>query len=278
MATLTTSPKTKTANLPENSVLHPIVGDRVIQGEGTSLAAWQAWQPLFELPRLQVATAFLPGQRVCVFAPHPDDEILGCGGLLQQLADNGNPILLVSVTNGTQSHPNSRLYSSEDLDQIRPRETQQALHNLGIADKVAHCALELPDGAVYANQDVFFDKLRQFIRPDDSLVTVFEQDGHPDHEATGQVVSRFAAQHGLMCYQVLIWAWHWASPADPRIDWQRAVRLDLSESQKAKKRLALDCFTSQITPDPTTGQSAVLPAYAIERVMGVGELYLENKV
>lgn len=267
---------TEKTNLPDDIPLHPIVGDRVIYGEGTSLAAWQAWQPLFDLPKIDIKTDFPPTQRVCIFAPHPDDEILGCGGLLQALAKNGNPIVLVSVTNGTQSHPNSKLYSNEDLNLIRPQETQNALQVLGIADKVTHIALDLPDGAVYDNQATFFKQLTQLIQPDDTLVTVFEHDGHPDHEATGQVVSRYAVQHGLTCYQVLIWAWHWASPADHCIDWQRAARLELTDIQKTKKHLALDCFTSQILPDPSTGQPAVLPAYAIERVMGVGEVFLKN--
>lgn len=270
MATVNKSPK-----IPNDIALHPIVGDRVIYGEGTSLAIWQAWQPLFDLPKLNVANEFPPDQRVCLFAPHPDDEILGCGGLLQTLADNGNAILLVSVTNGTQSHPHSTLYSHEDLEQIRPQETQNALKTLGIANHFSHISLELPDGAVYDNQEEFFAKLSNFIQPNDRLVTVFEHDGHPDHEATGQVVSRFAKYHQLPCYQVLIWAWHWASPNDSRIDWQRAVRLDLSDQQKIKKRLALDCFISQIQPDPSTGKPAVLPAYAIERVLGVGEVFLK---
>lgn len=272
MATVTLHP-----NLPNNILFHPIVGDRVIYGEGTSLATWQAWQPLFELPKLDVVTDFPSTQRVCVFAPHPDDEILGCAGLLQQLTENGNAILLVSVTNGTQSHPNSKLYSTADLDRIRPQETQAALQCLGIADNVTHIALELPDGDVFNNQDKFFEKLTTFVQPTDILVTVFEHDGHPDHEATGQVVSQYAMQQGLPCYQVLIWAWHWARPADPRIDWQNALRLPLTETQQAKKRSALDCFVSQISDDPTTGQPAVLPSYAIERVMGVGEVFLKKE-
>ena len=148
---------------------------------------------------------------------------------------------------------------------------------LGIADKVSHIALGLPDGAVFDNQDSFFAALN-FLEPEDILVTVFAHDGHPDHEATGQVVSHYAKLHGMSCYQVLIWAWHWASPADPRINWQNAVRLDLTATQKAQKRLALDCFASQILPDPSTGQSAVLPAYAIERMMGVGEVFLKRGV
>lgn len=270
MATVTTP------SIATEIPLHPIVGDRVIHGTGTSVVTWQNWQPLFDLPTLNIADNFPTSKRVCLFAPHPDDEILGGGGLLQCLAENGNEIVLVSVTNGTQSHPNSAQYSADSLHQIRPQETKNALIALGIAQKVKHVLLDLPDGAVFAHKAVFFEKLKTLIQPDDSLVTVFDKDGHPDHEATGQVVSDFATQHGLPCYQMLIWAWHWASPNDPRIDWQRLQRLPLTDSQTAKKRQALSCFTSQILPDPTTGNEAVLPNYAIERILAIGEIFLKN--
>lgn len=76
---------------------HPIVGDRVIEGEGTSQEAWQNWQGLHDLPKLDIAGKLcadsaaprpVEAETLTVFgyvsAPHPDDEILGCAGLLQK--------------------------------------------------------------------------------------------------------------------------------------------------------------------------------------------------
>lgn len=37
-------------------------------------------------------------------APHPDDEILCCGGLLALQAKRGGKVLLVGVTDGDKSH------------------------------------------------------------------------------------------------------------------------------------------------------------------------------
>lgn len=253
---------------------HPIVGDRVIEGDGTSQDAWQNWQGLQVLPRLNIDKRFLPHQRVCVFAPHPDDEILGCGGMLQQLAENGNPILLVHVTNGTQSHPDSQIYPPQTLDVIRPQESLAALEVLGITEQVSIISLELSDGDVFAEQDKFNEKLATVIQPDDILVTPFMHDGHPDHEATGQVVAAFAKQHNLDCYQVLIWAWHWAKPADERIPWDSAVRLDLSAEQLARKTQAIDCFASQTTVDESTGNPPILSAQTIARISQLWEVYL----
>ena len=260
------------AVIPEHN--HPIVGDRVIEGDGTSQDAWQNWQGLQVLPRLNIAKRFLPHQRVCIFAPHPDDEILGCGGMLQQLAENGNPILLVHVTNGTQSHPDSQIYPPQTLDVIRPQESLAALEVLGITEQVSIISLDLSDGDVFAEQDKFNEKLATIIQPDDILVTPFMRDGHPDHEATGQVVAAFAKQHNLDCYQVLIWAWHWAKPADDRIPWDSAIRLDLSAEQLARKTQAIDCFASQTTVDESTGNPPILSAQTIARISQLWEVYL----
>src|SRR5690606_16204888 len=49
----------------------------------------------------------LPARRITVIAPHPDDESLGCGGLIAALAADGRAVQVVFVTDGAGSHPNS---------------------------------------------------------------------------------------------------------------------------------------------------------------------------
>ena len=253
---------------------HPIVGDRIIEGDGTRQDVWQNWQGLHDLPKLDISKSFPSHKRVCIFAPHPDDEVLGCGGMLQQLAANGNPILLVLVTNGAQSHPDSQIYPPHQLDIIRPQESLVALEVLGVGELVTTIALDLTDGNVFAQKAQFTKKLTDIIQPNDILVTTFRYDGHPDHEATGQVVATFAKLRQLACYQVLIWAWHWAKPADNRIPWQYALRLDLTAEQLQRKIQAIACFTSQITVDESTGNPAILSAQTIARISQPWEVYL----
>ena len=282
MAIVTTNKSTSNVianSLPKNNGVssehrHPIVGDRVIEGDGTSQDDWQNWQRLHTLPRLDVAKTFPSHQRVCIFAPHPDDEVLGCGGLLQQLAANGNPIVLVHVTNGTQSHPNSKIYPPEKLNIIRPQESAIALEVLGVERQVTTIALNISDGTVFAQKDQLYQKLAAITQPDDILITPFVHDGHPDHEATGQVIVEFANQSQLACYQVLIWAWHWAKPADTRIPWHSALRLELTSEQLQRKSNAIACFTSQTTVDESTGNPPILSAKTIARISQPWEVYL----
>ena len=87
-------------------VAHP----RQIAGEGTPDAAWQAWHGLRQLPPVAAHELVTPGQRAIIVAPHPDDEVLACGGLLQLLAAQGTRTVVVAATDGDASHPGSAMY------------------------------------------------------------------------------------------------------------------------------------------------------------------------
>lgn len=77
-------------------------------------------------------------RRVMVFAPHPDDETLGCGGTLAQLAAMAE-VFVVLVTDGSGA---GGLGPGADL--IRQQEFLDALGVLGIHQSVC---LHQPDGA-----------------------------------------------------------------------------------------------------------------------------------
>ncbi len=49
---------------------------------------------------LEAAPAPLPGQRLLVFAPHPDDETLGAAGLMRQARLRNDDVRVVIITNG----------------------------------------------------------------------------------------------------------------------------------------------------------------------------------
>lgn len=250
------------------------VEDRIIYGEGTSYQEWQDWSGLESLKQLDLVTRFPEGKRVLIIAPHPDDEILGCAGLLQQLAELKRDIVLVAVTNGTQSHPDSLLYTPDQLNTIRPAETHSALKVLGVNHTVKRIALNLMDGEITAQQDRLYQALTELICPDDILVCTFDKDGHPDHEATGRVVQQLTNEAYLSCYQVLIWAWHWATPDDRRIPWEKALKLELTPQQLQYKNKAILCFKSQLEIDTSTGQAPILSKQTIQRILLPCEVYI----
>ena len=55
------------------------------------------------------------GERLVIVAPHPDDEVLGCGGLIQQAVAVGAEVRVIYLTNGDHNQIAFKLYSGHLL-------------------------------------------------------------------------------------------------------------------------------------------------------------------
>ena len=227
---------------------------RAIRGEGTTEAEWHRWPGLARLPAIDLRSLVPEGSRAVVVAPHPDDEVLSVGGLLAQLADSGTPVEVIAVTDGTASHSGSTEWSAERLAQARPRESLRALRRLG-----------LPDGGLKDMRALLAAQLVSLLRPGDVVFTTWRQDGHPDHEVTGEACALAAASTGARLVEVPVWGWHWSRPGDSRMPWKSAFRLPLSAEAVRRKRAAVQAFTSQLRRDASTGSGPVLRATTVER-------------
>ena len=49
-------------------------------------------------------------KNILIIAPHPDDEVLGCGGIMAKYASSGNKVYVLIRTRGTPT-----LYSHERI-------------------------------------------------------------------------------------------------------------------------------------------------------------------
>lgn len=249
------------------------VGDRQIQGSGTSPEAWAQWAGFNTMPTVAAAQLVPPGQRAVVVAPHPDDEILGCGGLLCMLGELGRRLALVAVTDGDGSHPHSTLWPASRLRNTRPLETREALRRLHL-ERATVTRLAIPDGQVSEQEAALQQRLLDFITPEDVVFVTWRLDGHPDHEATGRAAVQACQARGARCIEVPIWTWHWAAPGDARVPWERACRLELDEDVLALKKQAVNAFGSQLSADTSTGQGPILPPTVVARLTRAWEVYL----
>ena len=238
---------------------------RLIQGQGTPEAQWQAWFSQTPLPVVAPADLLRHSSRVVIVAPHPDDEILTTAALLRCCADTDTPCLVVSVTDGEASHLGSPLWPQQHLARTRALESAAALALMAPAAQVVR--LGLPDGGVADCTAQLAQALGGLLQPSDALVCPWRNDGHPDHEATGHACAEVARQVGCRLLELPIWTWHWAVPEDPQVPWHRAAAIALAPEQLALKRQALACFHSQLLPDPSTGKEAILPAWATARLL-----------
>lgn len=229
-----------------------------IEGAGTGEQVWRPWLGALGLPHLDLDR---PPARVVVVAPHPDDEVLGVGGLLALLAAAGTQVDVVAVTDGEASHPGGSV-PPHALATLRIAETHAALDALGLRVTPTH--LHLPDGGSHALERPVLEALR--LDPDTWLLGPWSGDGHPDHEAVGRACESAARHDGARLLAYPVWAWHWATPADQRVPWARAARVDLAAPVQAAKTRAVAQFVTQTQPlGPTPADSPVLPPPVLMR-------------
>ena len=235
-------------------------GGRLIADQGTPESVWAAWDTLARLPR------FVPESgRVVVVAPHPDDEVIGCGGLLSMLARQGRDIVLVSVTDGEASHPPTPARPSAALAEIRHAERAAGWRSLAIDRAVQH-RVRVPDGRVGGQRRRLAALLDSVLRPGDQVFATWRLDGHPDHEATGEVAADCCARAGCRLVEMPVWMWHWARPGDPRVPWDLLRRVDLDAVARARKHDALAAHRSQLEAGHG-GEPAILPPWALARML-----------
>jgi LmbE family N-acetylglucosaminyl deacetylase len=218
----------------------------------------------------------IEARRLVVVSPHPDDEVLGVGGLIQVALSQQIPVEVVAVTDGEASHPRSNVATTLDLARVRTGESREALRRLG-CDEPLVTRLHLPDGDVSAHRDQLNRALAGILSPDDLCVAPWGRDGHPDHNVCGE--SAFAASRavGARILEYLVWAWHWADPDGFDIPWQQCRRLDLTRRERARKRWATAAFESQTRSlGPDLEDAAVLPAPLMRRFWRSYEVYVDE--
>jgi LmbE family N-acetylglucosaminyl deacetylase len=241
-----------------------------IDAPGTDEAAWAAWPRLDALP--DAGAAWLAGlASAVVVAAHPDDEVLGAGGLIAMLAAAGARLRLVAITDGESSHRGRA--DPVALARRRTAETTAALRALG-AGTAEVIRLELPDSELAGRENDLAAALERLIAGFGVCLAPWDGDMHPDHEAAGRAARRAVRrQTGLraLCYPV--WMWHWAFPSDPRVPWDQALRVSLPPGATTRKRAAIGCFTSQ-TEDRGGGLGPVLPESMIAHFTRAMEVLL----
>ena len=221
-----------------------------------------------------------------VIAPHPDDEALGCGGLLALLHQAGQPVSAVLVSDGTMSHPGSVLFSAPARQAVRAAEFRHALTILG-ADEAEPLLLNLPDGRVPAtpNESGFTDavaQLRAFLEHHQAATVLvpWRRDPHPDHRATARLVHAALAgmAHPPHRLEYVVWAWARAAPEDlpTAADAVRGFRLDVAAGLQQKQR-AIAAHRSQVAPGVFTDDAAgfLLSPEMLAHFAGPYEVYLE---
>ncbi|MCJ2033076.1 PIG-L deacetylase family protein [Methylobacterium sp. J-068] len=218
------------------------------------------------------------GAGLVVVAPHPDDESLGCGGVMAEARARGQTVEVVIVSDGCGSHTHSALYPPDKLRTLREQETRDAVEALGVP---AECVtfLRLPDAGVPRSGPTAEAAAARIVdiakRAGAGAVCVtWGHDPHCDHQAAAAIVTLARGRLGRIrsfAYPV----WGWTLPEGTEVgDAPTGYRIDVGVHRAAKAQ-AVAAHRSQTTDliadDPAGFR---LEAAMIERFLGRHEIFI----
>lgn len=188
-----------------------------------------------------------------VIAPHPDDEILGAGGIMARAKAAGERIGVVVLTDGAKSHPDM---CAQTLRKQRAAECCSGLEAM-LGEVPPLLMLGFPDSELDAREPDLVDGslLPAFLHGIDpvTLLVTDPADGHADHKAAFGLACRIVAQGLAQRLAVM--------PVSQRVDGAFDARgfdaRPVAEFAEAKRR-AIACHESQtIAPDGFTLSNTV---------------------
>lgn len=212
--------------------------------------------------------------KALIVAPHPDDEIIGCAGLLRSLLQNGKQVDIILMTGGGASHHGCCDIDEKTLINARRQLTKDAAQIIGLSADRIHF-LDYPDGCI-SKDNPETEKLSELIKDlsPDAIFVPNKGEGWSDHIVTGEIVRNIIKDNeSISLYEYCVWFWYYNYWA---IDWEQARVLKMTKQQAKTKNLAIDAY---IHPAAPCGKpySGVLPSVFIWANSWDKELYFKVK-
>lgn len=235
----------------------------------------------------QIETSLLSRIKDClVIAPHPDDESLGCGGLIASLRKSGIRVHVIFTTDGSMSHPDSQNTTPIGRCKMREQEAIAALNVLGVAEKFVSffrgkdSALPAREEKGFAGYVAQMKGIIDSVQPGLVLVP-YEFDPHRDHRASWQITCEALAEYPeVAIWQYLIWLYTLGKDQDiePLTNIPGGIQYLPISTFKKVKRNAIQQHNSQLDlevfQDPT---GFVLEEKVLQNFYGEKEYYIEQQ-
>ncbi len=134
--------------------------------------------------------------KVLVAAPHPDDDLIGCGGTMIRHRQAGSSVTVVYMTSGDAG--NLKMGKAE-LAEVREAETRDAMSRLGINDLIF---VRNEDGYLRYDKSNLI-RLTKLIREKqpDIIYLPHRHEAHPDHRETFNIFTEAARRAGGPWFQ-----------------------------------------------------------------------------
>ncbi len=176
------------------------------------------------------AALSIPCARALVFAPHPDDEVFGCGGAIMRHVQHNTSVHVIIVSDGTYG-----VSAEAENDHAIQRQNE----SIAAAQKLGYgipAFWHYPDRQISYSEKLIQHILASIREIDADLVyapSVLEM--HPDHRALGMAVSEAVRRIGKL---IRVAFYEVGMPLHPNL------LLDISDLV-TRKSTAMACFSSQ---------------------------------
>lgn len=203
-----------------------------------------------------------------VFAPHQDDETLGCGGIIALKRKQGVSVKVVFLTDGRDCYVGAPVplpISVEECVQTRQKEAIAALGTLGVAPSDI-TFLKYHDSTLWSyegeQRQAIVNELRDLLvqlRPQEVYVP-YIKDMHSDHIETHRLVKDAvqSLDQPIELWQYLVWSlWRYENLNDLVENKFAHLYKVAIDSVRQQKNQALRAYRSQYVP--IVGNFTVLP-------------------
>lgn len=166
----------------------------------------------YHLNPQRLDTQTYSNENVLVISPHPDDEIVGCGGTLIKMLNEGSFVTVLQLTDGSNTCA-LKDYPEHIRKTIRLEEAKNVAENLQFAELILWKEKDSQLKCTTENVRKLVDILER-IRPKVIFVP-FLNDPHPDHAMANEILRRAleVSSHNLPEVDVLSYeVWSFVPP------------------------------------------------------------------
>ncbi len=211
--------------------------------------------------------------KAIIVAPHPDDEVLGCSGLIQRMIENGKQMHVVILSGGGKSHQGCCHIDESTLIESRRNLSRKAAAILELPLDQLHL-LDYPDGNISFNnpETQSLQALIEEISPD-AIFVPHRNEGWSDHIEAGNIVREIIRIKStpIQLYEYCVWFWYYNTW---NVDWKNAFVLKMNQREHRIKLKAINAYIKPLAPcgKPWSG---VLPRIFVKANQWNCELYFK---
>lgn len=223
---------------------------------------------------LIISKEIIDYNKILIISPHPDDEALGCGGIISHQVSIKRNIYIIVLTKGENVHgTNNR--DKEFIKQQRQKLTHNANKSIGVELDNIHF-LDYSDGSISDNNKEETKKLFEMIESikPDAIFIPHQYEGWNDHVKTNEIICKnFIQNKTIDIYSYCVWFWY-AMPLKklPSLDIKNCYYTKLKNKDLANKRKMLDIYFG---PHLGIEYSGILPPSLMKSCQYKKEIYFK---